>query len=111
MSKSQTATLSEAISDQTNGIVLVFSRYSSGTAQDYHFQTHFVPKAQVVNHHGCGHTFLLSTDGAFGSFGAKYLYINDSTIVGNDINTSSGTGDCGIKYTNNGFVLRYVIGV
>jgi hypothetical protein len=111
MSAAQTATLSEPISKQRSGIVLVFSRYSSGTAQDYHFQTFFVPKYQVATHTGCGHTFMLTTDGAFSLFAAKYLYINDETIVGNDINEAVGTGTCGITYTNNGFVLRHVIGV
>jgi hypothetical protein len=111
MSASQKAELSEAISDQTNGIVLVFSRYSSDTAQNYHFHTYFVPKGQIAKHAGCGHTFLLSSDGSFGLFAAKYLYINDTNIVGNDINIATGEGTCGIKYTNNGFVLRHVIGV
>lgn len=111
MNASQTIQLAEKISEQTSGIVLVFSRYSSSTARDYHFNTHFVPKMQIANHAGCGHTFLMSTDGTFSVFAAKYLYINDSNIVGNDVNESTGTGTCGIKYENNGFVLRYVIGV
>lgn len=111
MSASQTVTLAEPVSKQRSGIVLVFSRYSSGVAQNYHFQTFFVPKYQISRHTGCGHTFMLTTDGTFGLFASKYLYINDTTIVGNDVNTAVGTGECGIKYTNNGFVLRYVIGV
>ena len=111
MAAAHTADLTEAISKQPHGIVLVFSRYSGGSSQNYHFQTFFVPKQQISNHAGCGHTFLLSTDGNFGLFAAKYLYINDSTIVGNDVNTAAGTGACGITYDNKGFVLRYVIGV
>lgn len=111
MNASQIATLAEPISKQRSGIVLVFSRYSSSTAQDYHFQTFFVPKYQIAKHTGCGHTFMLTTDGAFSVFAAKYLYINDATIAGNANNEATGTGDCGITYTNNGFVLRYVIGV
>lgn len=111
MSASQTATLAEPISKQRSGIVLVFSRYSTDTVQDYHFQTFFIPKYQIAKHTGCGHSFMLTTDGSFNVFAAKYLYINDATIVGNDINVETGTGTCGIKYENNGFVLRYVIGV
>lgn len=111
MSASQTATLAEPISKQRSGIVLVFSRYSTDTVQDYHFQTFFIPKYQIAKHTGCGHSFMLTTDGSFNVFAAKYLYINDATIVGNDINVETGTGTCGITYTNNGFVLRYVIGV
>lgn len=111
MTASQTATLSEAINKQANGIVLVFSRYSSDTAQNYHFTTHFIPKAQISKHAGCGHLFMMSSDGSFSLFAAKYLYINNNNIVGNDINDDTGTGACGIKYTNGGYVLRYVIGV
>ena len=54
---------------------------------------------------------MMTTDASFGLFAAKYLYINDETIVGNDINVATGTGTCGITYANNGFVLRYVIGM
>lgn len=111
MTSSQTATLAEPISKQRSGIVLVFSRYSDSTARDYHFNVFFVPKYQIAAHAGCGHTFMMSTDASFGLFAAKYLYINDATIVGNDINSTTGTGSCGITYTNSAFVLRHVIGV
>lgn len=111
MSASQVAKLSEPVSKQRSGIVLVFSRYSSGEAQNYHFSTHFVPKYQVKQHAGCGHNFLMTTDGTFSAFAAKYLYLHDTEIVGNANNEATGTGTCGITYTNNGFVLRYVIGV
>lgn len=111
MSASQTATLSQKISDQATGIALIFSRYSSNTAQNYHFNTVFVPKAFITKHAGCGHLFMLSTDGTFSVFGSKYLYVHDAKLVGNDVNATSGTGSCGIAYNNGGFVLRYVIGV
>lgn len=111
MSASQTATLAEPVSKQRSGIVLVFSRYSSSTAQDYHFNTFFVPKYQIENHAGCGHTFVMTTDATFSVFAAKYLYLHDTHIAGNANNEATGTGACGITYANNGFVLRYVIGV
>lgn len=111
MTSGHTATLSESISSQANGIVLVFSRYSSSTAQNYNFNTIFIPKSQVANHSGAGHSFIMTTDGTFSVMASKYLYINDTSIVGNDNNDKTGTGASGIVYTNNGFVLRYVIGV
>lgn len=111
MSADQTVTLSQKVSDQAAGIVLIFSRYSASTAQNYHFNTVFVPKAFVSKHGGCGHLSMLSTDGTFSVFGSKYMYIHDSKIVGNNVNTTSGTGSCGLTYNNGGFVLRYVIGV
>ena len=111
MSGSHTATLAEPISKQNNGIVLVFSRYSSNTAQNYHFNHAFVHKMFVKMHPGAGSTFLMTTDGTFSVMAAKYLYIHDDRIVGNDINQETGMGASGIEYENNGFVLRYVIGV
>lgn len=111
MSASQIVTLAEPVSKQRSGIVLVFSRYSSGEAQNYHFSTHFVPKYQVGKHSGCGHTFLMTTDGSFSAFAAKYVYLHDTQITGNANNEATGTGACGITYANNGFVLRYIIGV
>lgn len=111
MSGSQTATLSEAVSAQANGIVLVFSRYSSGVSHNYHFNTFFIPKKQVELLPGYGHTFLMTTDGSFSVMATKYVYIHDTYIAGNAINETTGTGTSGVKYENNGFVLRYVIGV
>lgn len=111
MTSGHTATLSEAVSGQANGIVLVFSRYSSSTAQDYHFQTFFIPKSQVSKHPGTGHCFMLTSDGTFSLMAAKYLYINDTSVAGHANNNATGTGTSGIKYTNNGYVLRYVVGV
>lgn len=111
MTAAQTVTLAEPISKQTKGIVLVFSRYSGGEVRNYHFNSFFVSKEFVALHPGIGNTFMMTTDGSFSVVAAKYLYINDGTIVGNDINTATGTGLSGITYENSGFVLRYVIGV
>ena len=111
MTASQTATLSESVTDQIHGIALVFSRYSDSTVRDYQFQTFYVPKRKVQSHPGGGQSFLLTSDGSFSVMAAKYLYINNTSIVGNDINNKTGTGTSGIKYENNGYVLRYVIGV
>ena len=111
MTASQTITLPTPISKLPNGIVLVFSRYSSGQAQNYHYNHAFVHKAFVAAHPGVGNTFLMTTDGSFSVMATKYIYIHDSSIVGNDINKATGTGTSGVTYENNGFVLRYVIGV
>lgn len=110
MSASETATLSESISSQAYGIVLVFSRYASDAAQNYHWQCFFVPKDQVTAHSGNGRSFLLTSGGSFDVMSAKYLYISNSKITGNDVNTASGTGS-GVTYNNSGYVLRYVVGV
>lgn len=103
--------LSEKISEQPNGIVLIFSRISGGSTQDYHFNHFFVSKHFVKSHTGAGSSFIMTTDGNFSVMACKYLYIHDDLISGNDVNNSTGTGASNITYNNGGFVLRYVIGV
>jgi len=111
MTASHTIALSERVSQQPNGIVLVFSRYSGGEAQNYHWNEFFVSKEWVRRHPGTGHSFMMTNDGLFSIMASKYLYIHDDKIGGNDVNSQSGTGSSGITYNNAGFVLRYVIGV
>ena len=111
MTNSERAELSMKISEQVHGVVLVFSRYSSGTVRDYHFNHFFVSKEFVKAMPGCGSSFLMTVDGNFAVMATKYLYIHDDLIGGKDINSSSGTGTSGVTYDNDGFVLRYVIGV
>lgn len=106
----QTAELSEAVSKQPTGIVLVWSRYTSGTAHNYNFNHHFIPKEFIRIHEGAGSVFFLTTDGLFKAVASKYLYIRDTYIQGNDNNIATGTEN-GITYANNQFVLRYVIGI
>lgn len=103
--------LSQKISKQEKGIVLVFSRISGGTVQDYHFNHFFVSKEFVELHAGAGSSFIMTTDGNFSVMACKYLYIHDDVISGNDVNNATGTGASAITYNNAGFVLRYVIGV
>ena len=110
MNASQTINLSEPVSMQQSGIVLVFSRYSASTAQNYHWNSFFVHKAHIAAHESQGHHFMMSTDGKFTVIAGKYLYIHDTKIGGNAVNEESGTTN-GITYNNAGFVLRYVIGV
>lgn len=111
MNSDQYATLTEPISSQLNGVLLIFSRYTDSTVHDYNFTTHFVSKAHVAAHPDCGHVFMMTTDGIFDVFAAKYLYISDTGFRGHANNTKSGTGASGITYANSDFVLRYVIGV
>lgn len=110
MKASQTASLSEAISKQPHGIVLVFSAYADGTAKDINFHSFFVHKNLVSNQPGKGHSFILASS-KFTSMATKYLYISDAEIKGNDDNELTGTLPSGITYANNAYVLRYVIGV
>lgn len=110
MGASDTATLQEKVSAQPNGIVLVFGRYASSTAQNYMYNHIFVHKDFVKLHSGGGSCFFMTAGAAFAVVGSKYLYIYDDRITGNADNTKTGTAN-GITYNNAGFDLRYVIGV
>ena len=110
MRENETIPLAEPVSKQRSGIVLVFSRYENGAAQNHHFASHFVPKMLVALHSGCGSTFHMSpVEGDYHA--AKYLYIFDQEIAGHDYNDNTISTNLGITYTNNCVVLRYVLGV
>lgn len=98
------------ISSQPHGIVLVFSAYESGSAKNWDFVTRFIPKEVATGYSGFGHDIMLHTS-TFSMVGAKYVYISDTEIIGGANNEAVGTGTSGIKYTNNHWVLRAVIGV
>lgn len=112
MISSHTANLNEKISKQKNGIVLVFSDYSTtdSAPNDYHFNMQFIPKQFVKQHNGKGVSIFLIGASIFEPLGSKYLYVHDDYIKGNDNNKLTGTKN-GVTYANNRFVLRYVIGV
>jgi hypothetical protein len=110
MTTAHIADLSEKISEQMNGIVIVFSRIGDGVAQNDNFASFFVPKTIVAKHPGLGMNFFMSHS-SFEYCGAKYLYINDQQIKGHANNNLVGTGAVGIKFENNRFIMRYVIGV
>ena len=110
-SDSQTATFSGKVSDQKNGIVLVWSRYADGEgAKDDQFISCFVPKKLIAQKEGKGHTFTLFAN-SFSNISSKYVYISDNRLTGHTNNTATGSGACSIKYNNKYFCLRYVIGV
>lgn len=50
MSDTQTATLSEAISAQANGIALIWSYYKDGASDNSAFDVFFIPKQFVSLH-------------------------------------------------------------
>lgn len=107
----QTATFSGKVSEQTNGIVLVWSRYVDGEgAKDDQFVSCFVPKKLVAQKEGKGHTFTLFAN-SFSNVSSKYVYISNNRLTGHVNNTETGTGTIGLKYNNKYFALRYVIGV
>ena len=105
MNETQTVNLSEAISAQAHGAILVWSYYSSG-AYNYNWFYFFVPKVHVTNHNGTGIYFM----GAYAGM-KKYLYVYDTKIVGHSSNSSGAGTTNGMAFNNGYYVLRYVIGV
>lgn len=109
MAATHTITLSEPISAQPNGIVIVFSPYANNAAENTNFQHFFISKQFVALQPGAGSEFNFFRS-QFVLPGCKYLYINDTTITGHANNVLSGTNN-GISFNNNNWVLRYVFGV
>lgn len=109
MTAGHQADLSEPVSKQDNGIVLVFSTYQSGAAIDANFNMFFVPKQFVSLMNGYGSAYRMNT-ADYSHVCTKYLYIHDEYIKGNESNNQSGTGS-GITFNNAMYVLRYVLGV
>lgn len=101
MNGSQTASLSQKISEQKSGIVLVFSAYAKSAVANSQKSCFFIPKTAVSLLSGDGFIFAL-TDPFSTTVMKKYLYISDTTIKGNDLN---GQND------NAKWVLQYIIGV
>ena len=106
MMSTQTAQLNEKVSEQKNGIVLVFSAFSDGTSHDWNWSTHFIPKKMLeIAGDGYGQGFIIP-DSYGGIMAAKYLLINDLFITGHGTNIGEQGG-----INNSKAVLRYVLGV
>lgn len=98
-------TLNEPISMQPTGAVFVWSHYSNGACDNWWWTSFFVPKQHVAWRPGEG---MLMSNPYYGL--NKYLYISDTFIQGTDKNKSNNAQN-GIPVNNQGFVLRYVLGV
>ena len=104
LNEGQSINLSEKLSDQKRGIVLVLSRYESGASQDYGYCTYFVPKECLdfgVGNPGFDIPLVKYSDGSIVT-GSKYIYVSDNKINGAATNGTS---------PNSGWVFRYAIGV
>ena len=110
MTSTQRIYLEEKVSEQLNGIILVWSYYNNGAPQDGSFQFTVIPKTILSDNPGGGIVAMLASQAVFALMGAKYLYVRDSYIFGHDNNNKTGTGTSAIKYNNNNFVLRWVYG-
>lgn len=111
MSGSNTINLSQKVSEQKNGIVLVWQAYSDNAPQPWDYNFTFIPKWQIITNSSRGVMCFLATSHA-GYIGTKYVYLFDDKIKGHNENSTGATkGNSGITTTNNHWVLTYVIGV
>lgn len=107
MNSSHKFTLDQPISEQLTGAVFVWSHYDTNkhSVDNWWWSSFFVPKQHVAWRPGDG---MLMCNPYYGL--NKYIYIADTFIQGADVNQSNNAQN-GIGVNNQGFVLRYVLGV
>ena len=110
MGNGVTINLTEKISQQPNGITLVFSYVdSTGAAADYYYIHHPIEKSFVAAKTGASCVFHMNMHN-YALVGSKLLYIHDEKIIGHADNTTKGTAQSGITYDNSRWMLRYILG-
>jgi len=110
MNGNQYAPLSEKISEQKNGIVLLFQPYRNNEPQPWGHYCYFFPKHLIeLLGNGFGHTLTIP-DSDYGIQAGKYIYFYDDYLQGNNANTSVATM-FGTSVDSKNVVLTAVIGV
>lgn len=114
MTESQKIILSEKISQQPTGIVIIWSAYRDGQARDFHWYFQFVPKfilSLPTTTKQFDTDIFLCAGGQSQYAAMKELTITDDVIYGRVGNSSDKLIINGITCVNNEWVLRAVIGV
>lgn len=114
MTESQKITLSEKISQQPTGIVIIWSVYRDGQARDFHWYFQFVPKfilSLPTTTKQFDTDIFLCAGGQSQYAAMKELTITDDVIYGRVGNSSNKLIVNGITCVNDEWVLRAVIGV
>ena len=111
MNGSQIARLSQKLSEQQHGIVLVWQAYDDGSAKNWHYNYNFIPKWHALYKSGAGVSLWLTND-VGSQVASKYIYVYDDKLEGH-VNNSTGetSRGSGINVTNNHWVLTCVLGV
>lgn len=110
MNENQKIILPKSWLDFPNGIELVWSSYKNNQAQEYQWNTFFLPKKVLDSHRG-GYSFWLVGSGNWLAWKYLYFEVDNVTISGNENNSTNNTTGSGITFHNNHFVLREVWGV
>lgn len=108
MDADDSITFSESISQQTTGVVFVFSEYytDSGTYRDQGFWTRFIPKYVVSQKSGKFFQFSEPLWSASGGIMVKGMWLSDTGASGHASSVYSTS-----PYKSGACCLRYVIGV
>ncbi|HFL0606042.1 TPA: hypothetical protein ACGX6L_002121 [Listeria monocytogenes] len=101
----------QKISDQNQGVVLIWSDYDVFTngnpsvANNYNFDFTFIPKFFIEKHSGANLNVPVATNinSTTAFITIKTLYLTDTTFAGNDSNRT------GVNATD--AILRYIVGV
>lgn len=112
MNANRTINLSQKVSEQKNGIVLVWQAYANNEPKYYDFNYTFIPKQHILIHEGAGVTCWLSNSTGE-IIATKYVYVYDDKIQGNAVNETGKTtrSGSGIITNSKNWVLTYVLGV
>lgn len=97
MNASQTVNV--PISEQKNGVMLMFCAYSNGEPHNWNWANFVILKKEAEILNGGGRTFPMG--GAQGIDATKYIYIYPNKIEGNDANQQGNSAN---------YVLRKIIG-
>lgn len=98
--------LSESLSKQKTGIVLVWALDGSDRIENIYYK--FIPKEAVSLFGETTHTIFLCTTN-FTKTACKSVIVKDDCILGNQYNMAEGQHN-GIIFNNADYTLRYVLG-
>lgn len=102
----QTCNLSETVSSQSHGIILVWSLYNPSTGSVV--GADWVYTVVAKDHAKANGVDVPLMSGSYN--GWKYVYVHDDKITGYASNSSSSTTVGNMQRTNNRWVLRRVLG-
>ena len=102
----QTCNLSETVSSQSHGVILVWSLYNPSTGSVV--GADWVYTVVAKDHAKANGVDVPLMSGSYN--GWKYVYVHDDKITGYASNSSSSTTVGNVQRTNNRWVLRRVLG-
>lgn len=112
LNANQTIQLSQKISEQKNGIVLVWQQYLDNNVVNSYFNYTFIPKYHTVLSNGAGVTCWLANSTG-NTVATKYVFVHDDHLTGSAVNDASSISRSGSDIITNSkyWVLTYVLGV